>query len=327
MARALRIQYPGAVYHVTCRGNERKEIFKDDFDKKNFLKILTDSRRIYNIKIHAYVLMTNHFHLLIETPMGNVSEFMRHFNITYTGNYNRRHKRAGHLYQGRYKSILVEKETYLSMLSRYIHLNPVNIKGIKGTDEREKIQYLNKYKWSSLPGYINKKKKQEFIDYSFVLDEYGGDNDRGRTTYKNRIFNELTMKQDIKENIIGQSILGRDEFIEWVKNKYLKTETDKRERPSLRGLHSYRAEDEIIRVFEKETGRDIEDIKKERGSLRQVIMDLLYRIGGMKGAEIGRIMGVDYSTVSQGRKRLSEKLQKDMKLRQMVSQLERKLSQ
>ncbi len=134
------------------------------------------------------------------------------------------------------------------------------------------------------------------------------------------------MKQGIKENIVGQSILGRDEFIEWVKDTYLKTDKDKRERPSLRGLHSYRAQDEIIRVFEKETGRDIEDIKKERGSLRQILMDLLYRIGGVKGAEIGRIMGVDYSTVSQGRKRLSEKLQKDRKLRKLVSQLEGKLS-
>lgn len=326
MARALRIQYPGAVYHVTCRGNERKEIFKDDFDKTTFLKILNDSRRIYNIKIHAYVLMTNHFHLLIETPMGNLSEFMRHFNITYTGNYNRRHKRAGHLYQGRYKSILVEKETYLSTLSRYIHLNPVNIKGIKGKDEGKNIRYIKGYKWSSLPGYINRKKKQEFIDYSFVLEEYGGDNDQGRTAYKNRIFNELSMKEGIKEDIVGQSILGRDEFIEWVKDTYLKTDTDKRERPSLRSLHSYRAQDEIIRVFEKETGRDIEDIKKERGSLRQILMDFLYRIGGVKGAEIGRIMGVDYSTVSQGRKRLSEKLQKDIKLQKLVSQLEGKLS-
>jgi len=326
MARALRIQYPGAVYHVTCRGNERKEIFKDDFDKKNFLKILTDSRRIYNIKIHAYVLMTNHFHLLIETPMGNVSEFMRHFNISYTGNYNRRHKRSGHLYQGRYKSILVEKDTYLSMLSRYIHLNPVNIKGIKGKDEGEKIKYIKGYIWSSLPGYIDRNKKQEFIDYSFVLQEYGGDNDRGRTAYKNRILNELSIKQGIKENIVGQSILGRDEFIEWVKDTYLETDKDKRELPSLRSLHSYRAQDEIIRVFEKETGKNIKDVKKERGSHRQVIMDLLYRIGGVKGSEIGRIMGVDYSTVSQGRKRLSEKLQKDMKLQKLVSQMEDKLS-
>jgi REP element-mobilizing transposase RayT len=88
MARPLRIQYPGAVYHITCRGNERKDIFKDDVDRKTFLKILSESGKIYSIKIYAYVLMSNHFHLHIKTSLGNLSEFMRHFNITYTSHYN-----------------------------------------------------------------------------------------------------------------------------------------------------------------------------------------------------------------------------------------------
>ena len=186
MARPLRIQYPGAVYHVTCRGIERKSIYKDDKDRKTFLEILVTSGKIYNIKIYSYVLMSNHFHLLIETPFGNLGEFMRHFNITYTRNYNVRHKRAGNLYQGRYKSILVDKESYLSMLSRYIHLNPVKIKSMKGRAENEKKQYLRKYKWSGLPGYIDQRRVQDFIDYTFVLEEYGGDNKNGRAAYRDR---------------------------------------------------------------------------------------------------------------------------------------------
>ena len=101
--------------------------------------------------------MSNHFHLLIETPLGNLSEFMRHFNIRYTSHFNIRHKRSGHLYQGRYKGILVDKEAYLTILSRYIHLNPVRIKGMKGRPSTEKRQHLQKYRWSSLPGYINKR--------------------------------------------------------------------------------------------------------------------------------------------------------------------------
>ncbi len=169
MARPLRIQYPGAVYHITCRGNEKREIFKDDRDKRIFIKILTRSTKIYNIKVFSYVLMYNHFHLLIETPLGNLGEFMRHFNITYTSNYNRRHKRAGHLYQGRYKSILVEKEAYLAILSKYIHLNPIKTKAMEKKLDREKAQYLKSYKWSSLSGYINKRKKEELIDYKMVL--------------------------------------------------------------------------------------------------------------------------------------------------------------
>ncbi len=325
MARPLRIQYPGAVYHVTCRGNERKEIFKDDRDRKTFLELLARSTKIYNIKLFSYVLMENHFHLLAETPLGNLGEFMRHFNISYTSHYNRRHKRSGHLYQGRYKSILIEKAPYLSILSRYIHLNPIRTKTMDKKTVKEKTQYLKNYKWSSLTGYISKRKKEEFIDYAMALKEYGGDSDRGRAAYKKMIYINISAKLDIKDKIIGQSILGREDFIEWVKDKYLTKERD-RECPSLKEIQDYKAKGEIIKAVKKVTGKDIEEIRRKKGSLRQIVMDLLYRIGGIKGVEIGRIMGVDYSTVSQGRKRLREKLQKDKKLRQMVSRIERELS-
>ncbi len=142
MARPLRVQYPGAVYHVTCRGNERKEIFRDDKDRSIFIEILGRSTKTYNIRLYSYVLMKNHFHLLLETPLGNLGEFMRHFNITYTGYFNRRHKRSGHLYQGRYKSLVVDKNEYLSVLSRYIHLNPVRINSFMQKTDKEKIDYL-----------------------------------------------------------------------------------------------------------------------------------------------------------------------------------------
>jgi putative transposase len=187
MARQLRIQYPGAVYHITCRGNARQDIYKDNQDRKAFLKILTESQKIYNIIIYSYVLMCNHYHLLIETPKGNISDYMRHLNMRYTSHYNRRHKKVGHLFQGRFKGILVDKDTYLTMLSRYIHLNPVKIKSIKKMPYKKKIQYLRKYRWSSLPGYINKLKKQEFVEYDLVLEEYGGDNNEGRQAYGNII--------------------------------------------------------------------------------------------------------------------------------------------
>lgn len=325
MARPLRIQYPGAVYHITCRGNERKEIFKDDTDRQTFLETLIQSAKTYNPKLFSYILMENHFHLLIETPLGNLGEFMRHFNITYTGYYNRRHKRVGHLYQGRYKSILVDKEPYLSILSRYIHLNPVRTKTMEKKTEREKVKYLKGYRWSSLHGYISKREKKGFINYAMVLGEYGGDNDRGRATYKERILSDIMGKIEIKDKIIGQSILGEDKFIEWIKDTFLQKEKD-RECPSLRAIQRYKAKEEIMGVIEKETGQDIETIKAEKGSIRQAAMDLLYRMGGLTGVEIGEIMGVDYSTVSQGRKRLREKLKKDRKLQQLIDSIEARLS-
>ena len=178
MARPLRIQYPSEVYHVTCHGNERKDVFKDDADRKRMIQI-----REQSIKLYRYVLMNNHFHLLLETPFGNLGEIMRHFNITYTGYFNRRHRRVGHLYQGRYKSILVDKASYLAILSRYIHLNPLRSKVWAKVPFQEKIGYLTSYSWSSLPGYLDERKREPFIEYAMVLEEYGGEIDNASPTF------------------------------------------------------------------------------------------------------------------------------------------------
>jgi REP element-mobilizing transposase RayT len=128
MTRPLRIQFRGAWYHVTSRGNERRDIFSDDTDRGRFLEILADSAAIYGTQIHAYVLMTNHFHLVVHTPQANLSRFMQRFNTTYTVYFNRRYYRRGHLFQGRYKALLVDADNYLLELSRYVHLNPVRVK-------------------------------------------------------------------------------------------------------------------------------------------------------------------------------------------------------
>lgn len=327
MARQLRIQYPGAVYHITCRGNARQDIYRDNKDRKAFLEILTESQKIYNIKIYSYVLMSNHYHLLIETPKGNVSDYMRHLNIRYTSHYNRRHKKVGHLFQGRFKGILVDKDTYLTMLSRYIHLNPVKINVMKKMPYKEKLQYLYKYQWSSLPGYIDTRKKQKCVDYSVALEEYGGDNEEGRQAYGNIISLDISGKMDVKELIVGQSIIGKKDFIEKILDKYLKKDIDMREQPSLRELHGMKAQEDIINVIVEETGKRLDEIKRAKGIERNMLMDLLYRVGGLNNAEIGRLLEVDYSTVSQGRKRLRDRLRKDKKLMEVVSTLEVKLSQ
>ena len=323
MARSLRIQYEGAVYHVSSRGNERKEIFKDEIDRKAFLDLLTDSLKTYSVILYCYVLMENHFHFLLETPLANLSEFMRRFNITYTSHYNRRHRRVGHLYQGRYKSILVDKESYLAVLSRYIHLNPVRTRRIGRASLAEKRRYLKRYKWSSLLGYINEAKRCSFIDYSMILEAYGGDN-KARGAYWEAICNDLSKGMDIKEKIVGQSILGSDKFIKWIKERFLGKEA--REIPSVKMILGYRAEEEIIKAICEETGKGFDEIIKESGATREMAMELLYRMGGIKGAEIGEMMGVDYSTVSQGRRRLKEKLAKDKNFSLLMKRIERRLS-
>ena len=325
MARPLRIQYPGAVYHVTCRGNEQRKIFLDDEDRKRFLRILAQSINIYSGKLHAYVLMDNHFHLLLETSLGNLSEIMRHFNISYTGFFNRRHRRVGHLYQGRYKSILVEKEAYLSVLSRYVHLNPIRLKKLEKSSAKEKLEKLLNYSWSSFPAYIDTYKRDGMIDCSLVLADYGGDTDKGRKAYLKQLIADIDTGLNVNEVIFGQSILGGEDFINWVKETFLR-ESETREQPSAGKIKHYQHKEAILELIEKETGKNLETLRIEKGTLRRMAIDLLYRFGGLKGPEIGALMGIDYSAVSQERKRLREGVAHDRELEKMMARLEGYLS-
>ena len=160
MARPLRIQYPGAVYHVMARGNHGQGIFQDDRDRQCFLETLGEACEKTGWRIHAYVLMSNHYHLLVETPEGNLVEGMKWVQGAYTQRYNSRHKLFGHLFQGRYKAVIVDgqDEDYFPVVSTYIHLNPVRTGLIRIGEER-----LKRYRWSSYPWYLNRAGKREGV--------------------------------------------------------------------------------------------------------------------------------------------------------------------
>ncbi len=128
MARQLRIEYPGALYHVISRGENREIIFNNDFDKYTFLKKTEEAVIKYCLKIHSFVLMNNHVHFLIETPFGNISKPMHNINTSYTNWYKAKYQKIGSVFHGRFKSILVEKEVHMLTVSTYIHLNPVRAK-------------------------------------------------------------------------------------------------------------------------------------------------------------------------------------------------------
>ena len=159
-----------AWYHFTSRGNERNPIFKGDLDRKEFLNILKDNLEKYMVRLHGDVLMENHFHLILHTPSGNLNRFAQRFNTSYTVYYNRRNKCYGHLYQGRYKAIFEENDSYLSALSRYIHLNPVRIKKIKKLPLSGQIECLRAYRWSSNLGYGLLRYRNDFMCYHGVLE-------------------------------------------------------------------------------------------------------------------------------------------------------------
>ena len=153
MARHLRIQYPDAVYHVMGRGNHGKEIFRDDLDRRCFLETLGEACEKTGWRVHAYVLMGNHCHLLVQTPEGNLVAGMKWLQGTYTQRHNGRHKVFGHLFQGRYRAVIVDEAepNYFQVVSTYIHLNPARAKLIRIGEQR-----LKRYRWSSYPWYLNR---------------------------------------------------------------------------------------------------------------------------------------------------------------------------
>ncbi|MFH0994539.1 MAG: transposase [Pseudomonadota bacterium] len=319
MARALRIQYPGACYHITCRGNEQRDIFQDSEDKWIFKSKLKVSQEIYTVEVLGYVLMSNHFHLLIHTPQGNLSEFMRHFNISYTSTYNRRHKRCGHLYQGRYKAFLIDADNYLLAVSRYIHLNPIRTDKYVGAASEEQWAELQRYVDSSLAGYCREREKEAFVNYRMVLGYMGGDNSKGRQGYMHFIQEGISAWAESPLRIgRGSGIIGETGFIEWVKAKLLTDKGDMREQPALRKFRKSLKPQAVIEGFIEITGKQTEELF-QRGRCaaeRSLLMEVLYRCCDITQPDIGRLFGgVDYSAVSQARKRLREKMAIDENLK------------
>ncbi len=332
MARQLRIQYPGAYYHVTSRGNERRDIYRDLADYGLFLNKLAESLDIFHVSLLAYVCMSNHFHLFLTTPDGNLSEFMRHFNISYTSAFNRRHNRSGHLYQGRYKSFLIDADNYLTAVSRYIHLNPVRIQEHSGKSMEEKIKLLAEYRYSSLAGYIRVKARVDFINYQKVLDGFGGDTPDGRKRYRQFVYKGLTEDlENLSEAGRKNGIVGSSGFTETIRQ----TRLDKpgiasfREQPQLKAVRGYGMPEDLISNFLQITGADENGIcrRGHHSTDRAILMELLYRVCHISQPEIGKLVGgIDYSAVSVARKRLRAKMEANVSLRQKFEDIAIKLS-
>jgi REP element-mobilizing transposase RayT len=154
MARPIRVEFPGAVYHVTARGNERRKTFRDDADRRRFLAALEEAVGLHGLRLHGFCLMPNHYHLLVETPLGNLSRAIGWFQTTYTVRFNLRHRRSGHLFQGRFKAHVVEADSYSMELLRYVHLNPVRPRDKQASVPVESRDALKQYAWSSHQAYL-----------------------------------------------------------------------------------------------------------------------------------------------------------------------------
>ena len=275
MARPLRIEYPGAIYHITSRGNARQPIFEDDEDRKTFLELIDLAVSRYKWLCHAYCLMDNHYHLLIETPERNLSQGMRQLNGIYTQRFNRRHGRVGHVFQGRFKAILVDKENYLLELCRYVVLNPVRAGIIKSP---------KKYKWSSYRATSGLVKSPSFLTVDWILSQFG--RSRAEDGYKGFV-KEGIGEHGPWDSLRGQVLLGDDGFVVGLES-YLQGVKGVKEVPS---RERFAGRPELEKLF-----RGLEDESK-------IVRDHLIREAhlkhGYKLVEIGRFLRLHYTTISR----------------------------
>ncbi|MFP4445016.1 MAG: transposase [Desulfosudaceae bacterium] len=211
MSRPLRIEYPDAWYHVMNRGRRAEEIFADSRDFQGFIALLQEACGLWDIRIAAYCLMPNHYHLLIQTPQANLSRTMRHINGVYTQRYNRRHGCDGQLFRGRYKSILVEADSYLLQLMRYIHNNPVKA----GLADRP-----GGYAWSSHQAYLSAAAKWKWVYTDFLLSMLTPDKAARRKAYRQFMAEPDDEVDGLLERKKWPSFLGDAGFVDWVKRRF-----------------------------------------------------------------------------------------------------------
>ena len=218
MSRPLRLEFPNALYHITSRGDRRENIYEDDDDRLRFLEILGTVVVDYNWLCHGYCLMDNHYHLIIETLDGNLSKGMRQLNGVYTQASNRRHERSGHLFQGRYKAILVDKDRYLLELSRYVVLNPLRAKGM--------VKRLEDWPWSSYPAMVGSTLKPEWLTTDWILSLFGMQRIIAMERYRQFVIEGVQHQSEIWSNLKGQIYLGDKAFVAEMQKRIGKEKDD-----------------------------------------------------------------------------------------------------
>lgn len=277
MARQIRVEYPGAVYHITSRGNARKKIFNSNKDCLLFLNILKDTIDRYNWVCYSYCLMPNHYHLFIKTIDPNLSLGMRQLNGVFTQKYNYFNKKTGHLFQGRYKAALVETESYFGRVMRYIAMNPVKAKLVSGPEQ---------WRWSAHNEIIGRKNVFGVIDHKETLKLFDNNRKKAISAYRSFLKKDTINEFNIKDELKGRFILGSEEFIEKIKkhfySKEMVGEIPKQER--------YIGRPALSEIFKKKKGG-----RKERNKLIcRANMQYAYSL-----TEIASYLNCHYSTLSK----------------------------
>lgn len=275
MARPLRILFPGALYHVTARGNGRRSIYHDAHDRKRFLEILADVVRSHNVICHAYCLMGNHYHLLLETPDGNLTEAMRDLNGIYTQWSNYRHDTTGHLLQGRYNAFVIEKETYFLAVARYIVLNPVRA-GL--------VHRPADWEWSSYRDTAGNQKKSHWLATDDVLLRFGKQKKSAQKAYAVFVAEGIDAASPFDEVKEG-NLLGSPQFVAsmW---------------EITNGSEDVKEISRSERVVGRPTLNELFAGVKTKQERDAIIRIARFRCGYLQ-TEIGRFLGLDRSTIGK----------------------------
>uniref|UniRef100_A0A832EJZ6 Transposase IS200-like domain-containing protein n=1 Tax=Desulfacinum infernum TaxID=35837 RepID=A0A832EJZ6_9BACT len=305
MARPWRIDFEGAYYHILSRGNERREIFYDDTDRGSFLDVLGEMSERFNVEIFAFVLMPNHYHLLLRTLEANLSRAMQWFGVTYTRRFNNRHDRCGHLFQGRFRSLLVENDAYAVQLSLYIHRNPLRA-GL--------VRRLADYKWSSYPVYAYGRKGPPWLRTDLILSHFKGKDPR--KAYREKVQAYADEEKRLWESLRHGMILGSEKFVEDIRGRFADVPVN-REKPEQKNVLGKLDPAKILALASKvfhwdpgclEGSRRLYGVDREN---RDLVVYFLWRNGAYRNAEIGRIFGMGYSSVSHIARRMKEEITKN----------------
>ena len=305
MARQWRIEYPDALYHVISRGNARQDIFFTDNDRRLFLDLICEFSERFNIEVYAYVLMGNHYHLLLKTPDANLSKGMQWFGTTYTRRFNLTNNQSGHLFQGRFKSIIIENDAYLLRLSCYIHRNPLRA-GI--------VDRLAEFKWSSYHYYSYRKKVPTWLKTELILDQVSGQ-DKNRA-YRRKVQQYADESGSIWEDVHHGLVYGSEDFLNDLKSRFLLKQKDV-ELTQHNKLFQDVDPKRILQSASEVLHIDLDSVCKSRRisrnerDQRYFLIYLLWESGRFGNRQIGSLLGVNYSNVSRRISEFRRKLDKD----------------
>jgi putative transposase len=304
MARPLRIEFEDAIYHLCARGNARQAIFQDERDRARFVELLSESAKCFEAVVLCFVLMGNHFHLVAQTHRPNLRRWMHWLLVSYTVHFNRRHRRSGHLFQGRYKSFLVQEGDYLLGLSRYVHLNPVRGVSLGRGTPAKRRKRLRAFKWSSYRGYAGLSAPWPFVQEAMVLGELRAPRRAERLRY--RRFVEEGLVREIGnpfEAVRWQAVLGDESLVQKLRDRIKGLHKHRREITSLRNVLPSVAPEKILQrvahKYQVDRQRLLE--RGERGlQARNVAMWMIWESGSKSLREIGELFGgLDYAAVAQ----------------------------